>query len=52
MEDYFKNHTLTIIIIFIVVAGLIFFLIRRNKKDEKPFERDADESVTDQDKLV
>lgn len=52
METYFKNHLLTIILIVACAAAIIFFLIWRNQKDEKPFERDEDENVKNEGDLL
>lgn len=43
MESIIKNDLLAIIVIGIAAIALIAFLIWRNQKDEKPFERDEDE---------
>lgn len=45
METWIKNNLAVAIIIVIAVIILIAFLILRNNKDEKPFERDEDEKI-------
>jgi hypothetical protein len=45
METWIKNNLAVAIIIVIAVIILIAFLILRNNKDEKPFERDEDENI-------
>jgi len=45
METIIKNDLPVLIIILIVAIALIGFLIWRNYRDEKPFERDNDENV-------
>jgi len=44
METFIKNNLVTIIVIVVAAVALIAFLIWRNQKDEKSFERDVDES--------
>ncbi len=44
METLIKNDLPILIVIVIAAIALIVFLIWRNQKDEKPFERDASES--------
>lgn len=45
MEKIIKNDLPLILVIVIAAIALIAFLIWRNQKDEKPFERDEDENV-------
>ena len=52
METYLKTHLLAVAIIAICAIALIAFIIRKNQKDEKPFERDTGESVKNQDEII
>jgi hypothetical protein len=45
METMIKNDLPVLIIILIAAIALIGFLIWRNNKDKKPFERDEDENI-------
>lgn len=45
MKTLAKINLPVLIIIVIAAIALIAFLIWRNQKDEKPFERDEDENV-------
>jgi hypothetical protein len=45
MQRLIDQHLPELIIITIIAIALIAFLIYRNNKDEKPFERDEDENI-------
>lgn len=45
MQIFIEDNLPILIIIVVAAVALIAFLIWRNNKDEKPFERDEDENV-------
>lgn len=45
MQKLINQHLPELIITVVLAIALIAFLIYRNNKDEKPFERDVDENL-------